>query len=46
MDLRVLSRKINSYRTPKGRMTKLPDKLLGEFFTPGNSGLDHQQDFI
>lgn len=30
MDLTVLSRKISSYRTPKGRITKLPDELLGE----------------
>jgi hypothetical protein len=31
MDLTVLSRKISSYRTPKGRITKLPnvvDSLL------------------
>jgi hypothetical protein len=30
MDLTVLSRKISSYRTPKGRITKLPNELLGE----------------
>ncbi len=30
MDLTVLARKISSYRTPKGRITKLPDELLGE----------------
>jgi len=30
MDLTVLSRKICSYRTPKGRITKLPNELLGE----------------
>jgi hypothetical protein len=30
MDLTVLSRKISSYRTPKGRITKLPTELLGE----------------
>lgn len=30
MDLTVLSRKISSYRTPKGRVTKLPNELLGE----------------
>jgi hypothetical protein len=30
MDLTVLSRKISSYRTPGGRITKLPNELLGE----------------
>lgn len=30
MDLTVLSKKISSYRTPKGRITSLPDELLGE----------------
>lgn len=30
MDLTVLKKKISSYRTPKGRITKLPDELLGE----------------
>jgi hypothetical protein len=30
MDLSVLSKKISSYRTPKGRITRLPDELLGE----------------
>jgi len=30
MDLTVLSKKISSYRTPKGRITNLPDELLGE----------------
>jgi len=30
MDFTVLSRKISSYRTPKGRITKLPNELLGE----------------
>ena len=30
MDLTVLSRKISSYRTPKGRITKLPNELLAE----------------
>jgi hypothetical protein len=30
MDLTVLSRKISSYRTPKGKITKLPNELLGE----------------
>ena len=29
-DLTVLCKKISSYRTPKGRITKLPDELLGE----------------
>ena len=30
MDLTMLSKKISSYRTPKGRVTKLPDEILGE----------------
>jgi hypothetical protein len=30
MDLTVLSRKISSYRTPKGKIFSLPDELLGE----------------
>lgn len=30
MDLTVLSKKISSYRTPKGRITKLPNELLAE----------------
>lgn len=30
MDLTVLSKKISSYRTPSGRITRLPDELLGE----------------
>jgi len=30
MDLTVLSKKISSYRTPKGRITNLPDEILGE----------------
>lgn len=30
MDLTTLSKKISSYRTPKGRITNLPDELLGE----------------
>ena len=30
MDLTILSKKISSYRTPKGRITSLPDELLGE----------------
>jgi hypothetical protein len=30
MDLTVLAKKISSYRTPKGRITSLPDELLGE----------------
>jgi hypothetical protein len=30
MDLAVLKRKISSYRTPKGRITNLPNELLGE----------------
>lgn len=30
MDLTILSKKISSYRTPKGRVTKLPDEILGE----------------
>jgi hypothetical protein len=30
MDLTVLAKKISSYRTPKGRITKLPNELLGE----------------
>lgn len=30
MDLTVLSKKINSYRTPKGRITNLPNELLAE----------------
>jgi len=30
MDLILLSKKISSYRTPKGRITKLPNELLAE----------------
>lgn len=30
MDLTILSKKISSYRTPKGRITSIPDELLGE----------------
>ena len=30
MDLTILAKKISSYRTPKGRITSLPDDLLGE----------------
>ncbi|MCB9062949.1 MAG: hypothetical protein H6622_15610 [Halobacteriovoraceae bacterium] len=30
MDLTILSKKISSYRTPKGKITNLPDELLGE----------------
>jgi len=30
MDLTVLSKKISFYRTPKGRITSIPDELLGE----------------
>jgi hypothetical protein len=30
MDLTVLARKISSYRTPKGRITSLPNELMGE----------------
>ena len=30
MDLTVLRKKISSYRTPSGRITKLPDELLAE----------------
>ena len=30
MDLTVLSRKISSYRTPAGKITNLPNELLGE----------------
>lgn len=30
MDLTVLSKKISSYRTPKGQIRSLPDELLGE----------------
>lgn len=30
MDLTTLKKKISSYRTPKGRITNLPDELLGE----------------
>lgn len=30
MDLTLLKKKISSYRTPTGRITKLPDELLGE----------------
>ena len=30
MDLTVLKKKISSYRTPKGRITNLPEELLGE----------------
>lgn len=28
MDLEVLKKKISSYRTPKGRITRVPDELL------------------
>ena len=30
MDLDILKKKISSYRTPKGRVTNLPDELLAE----------------
>lgn len=30
MDLTILAKKISSYRTPTGRITSLPDELLGE----------------
>ena len=30
MDLTLLSKKISSYRTPKGRVTKLPNEILAE----------------
>lgn len=30
MDLEILKKKISSYRTPKGRITSVPDELLGE----------------
>lgn len=30
MDLTILKKKISSYRTPKGRITTLPDELLAE----------------
>lgn len=30
MDLSILKKKISSYRTPKGRITNLPDELLAE----------------
>lgn len=30
MDLTVLKKRISSYRTPKGRITSLPDELLAE----------------
>ena len=30
MDLTILSKKISSYRTPKGQIRSLPDELLGE----------------
>jgi len=30
MDLTLLKKKISSYRTPKGRITSLPEELLGE----------------
>jgi hypothetical protein len=33
MDLTMLKKKISSYRTPKGRITNLPDELLGEILS-------------
>ena len=33
MDLTVLKNKISSYRTPKGRITNLPDELLAEILS-------------
>lgn len=30
MDLSLLKKKLSSYRTPKGRITNIPDPLLGE----------------
>ena len=30
MDLTVLAKKISSYRTPSGKVTNLPNKLLAE----------------
>lgn len=30
MDLTILAKRINSYRTPSGKVTNLPNELLGE----------------
>lgn len=30
MDLEILKKKISSYRTPGGKLTRVPDELLGE----------------
>lgn len=30
MDLEVLKKRLSSYRTPKGRLTRVPDELLAE----------------
>lgn len=30
MDLEILKKRLSSYRTPKGRLTKVPDELLVE----------------
>jgi hypothetical protein len=43
MDLTVLSKKISSYRTSKGRITNLPEEILAEILHeweqwPGTSG--------
>lgn len=55
MDLEVLKKKISSYRTPSGRITRLPDELLCEILVaweqwtgPGSGfytaiGADHRK---
>ena len=45
MDLTVLRKRISSYRTPKGRITKLPDELLGEILNAWEQWTDAPSGF-
>jgi len=45
MDLTLLSKKISSYRTPKGRVTKLPDEILGEILSAWEQWTGTSSDF-
>jgi hypothetical protein len=55
MDLEILKKRLSSYRTPKGRLTRVPDELLVDILTaweqwtgPGSGfytalGADHRK---
>lgn len=45
MDLTVLSKKISSYRTPKGRITNLPNEILGEILHAWEQWTGSPKDF-